>query len=100
MCITLISTKGMIMQLTQHARQRAAQRLVPVAVIQAIYAYGESYSSRGCTGLRLSREALTLAADDLPPSEIERLRRFHGTYLITSGAKVLTVAHAQFRRFN
>jgi hypothetical protein len=88
------------MQLTHHARQRAAQRSVPLEVIEAVYAYGECYSSQGCTGLRLSRKAIALAADDLPPSKIERLRRFHGTYVIASGAMIVTVAHAKQRRFN
>lgn len=88
------------MELTKHATQRAAQRSVPEAVIAAIYAYGASYSARGCTGLRLDRTSIELAADDLSPQELARLRRFHGVYLITSGATVVTVAHATARRFH
>lgn len=88
------------MELSKHARQRAAQRSVPEAVIAAIYAYGVSYSTRGCTGLRLDRTSIELAADELSPQELARLRRFHGVYLVTSGATVVTVAHATARRFH
>jgi len=87
------------MELTKHAIQRAAQRSIPDAVVEAIYAFGASYSARGCTGLRLDRVAIELAADELAASEIQRLRRFHGAFIITSGAKVVTVARATRRRF-
>lgn len=88
------------MELTKHARQRAAQRSVPEPVVAAIYAYGASYSTRGCTGLRLDRTAIELAADELPPKELARLRRFHGVYLVASGAAVVTVVRATARRFH
>lgn len=89
-----------IMELTQHAKQRASNRSVPLWVIEAIYAYGEAYSSRGCTCLRLTREALRFAEDDLPPSKIERLRRYFRTYVIAAGETIVTVAHAKSRHFN
>lgn len=88
------------MELTKHARQRAAQRSVPETVIAAIYAYGASYNARGCTGLKLDRVSIELAADELSPRELARLRRFHGVYLITSGATVVTVARETARRFH
>jgi hypothetical protein len=88
------------MELTKHASRRAAQRSVPEGVIAAIYVYGASYSTRGCTGLRLDRTSIELAANDLSPQELERLRRFHDVYLVTSGSKVVTVARATSRRFH
>ena len=88
------------MELTKHAKQRAAQRSVPETVVADIYAYGASYSSHGCTALRLDRTSIELAADDLSPQELAGLRRFHGVYLVTSGAKVVTVAYAAARRFH
>ena len=88
------------MQLTHHAQQRAAQRSIPEAVIEAIYSYGESYCARGCMGYRLDRHSIALAADDLPASDIERLRRYVGTYIIANGEKVVTAAFAKSRRFH
>ncbi len=44
------------MQLSNHAKNRAAQRSIPSQVIEAIYCYGESYASRGCMGFGVSWE--------------------------------------------
>ena len=86
------------MQLTHHAKYRAAQRSIPVDVIEAIFDFGTDYASRGLTGLRLDRYALELAAETLPPPEIQRLRRYFGAYVIASGDRVVTVAHASHSR--
>lgn len=86
------------MELTAHAQQRASQRAVPLPVVHAIYSYGVAYASRGATGLRLDRRSLDLAADELAPREVERLRRFTGAFVITNGARVITVARASRRR--
>ncbi len=88
------------MQLSNHAKNRAAQRSIPSQVIEAIYCYGESYASRGCMGYRLNRRSIALAADDLSAPDIERLRRFVGTYIIANGEMIVTAAHAKTRRFN
>lgn len=88
------------MQLTYHASQRSSQRHIPAAVVAAIYDFGTDYASRGATGLRLDRRAIDLAADELEPYQIERLRRFSGTYIIADGAHVITVAHAIRRKSN
>jgi hypothetical protein len=88
------------MQLTRHAKIRAAQRTVPLSVVHAVYDYGVAYASRGVTGLRLDRRALDLATDDLSPREVERLRRFASTILIADGAHVITVIRAPRSRFH
>lgn len=88
------------MQLTNHAKHRALQRSIPIAVIEAIFDFGTDYASRGLTGLRLDRYALELAADALPPTEVQRLRRYCGAYVIASADRVITVAHANRRRFH
>lgn len=90
---------GYMMMITKHAKRRAAQRSIPERVIEWIYIYGDSYASRGCMGYRLDRHSLALAADDLPASDIERLRRYFGTYIIASGEKIITAAYAKSRRF-
>lgn len=79
---------------------RAAQRSIPVAVIEAIFDFGTDYASRGLIGLRLDRHALALAADEMLPREVERLRRYFGAYIIASGDCVVTVANANRRRFH
>lgn len=86
------------MKMSEHARQRAAQRSVPIAVIEAIFAYGEEFATLGRVGPRLTRDALKLAADDLLPSEIERLRRFIDVLIITSGEAIITVIRTKSRR--
>lgn len=88
------------MQLTHHAKHRAAQRCIPIAVIEAIFDFGTDYASRGFTGLRLDRYALELAADSLAPIEVQRLRRYFGAYVIASGDRVVTVAHSKRRNFH
>lgn len=88
------------MQLTHHAKYRAAQRSIPISVIEAIFDFGTDYASRGLTGLRLDRCALELAADALPATEVQRLRRYCGAYIIASGDHIVTVAHASSRRFH
>lgn len=88
------------MQLTAHARDRAAQRSIPTPVIEAIYAFGTDYASAGAIGLRLDRRALELAADELATEELARLRRFIGVYLISQGDRVITVARANRRRIH
>ncbi len=85
------------MELTAHAQQRASQRAVPLSVVQAICSYGLAYASRGATGLRLDRRSLDLAADELAPRDVERLRRFTRTFLIADGARVITVVRASRR---
>ena len=88
------------MQLTRHARHRTAQRSIPIAVIEAIFDFGTDYASRGLTALRLDRYALDLAADALSSTEVQRLRRYCGAYVIAAGDCVVTVAYANRRRFH
>lgn len=88
------------MHLTRHAKHRAAQRSIPMNVIEAIFDFGTDYASRGLIGLRLDQYALELAADALPPTEVQRLRRYCGAYVIASGDRIVTVAHANRRRFH
>lgn len=82
------------MFLSQHATRRAIQRSIPAAVIEAIFNFGTDYPARGLIGLRLDRYALDLAADVLTATEVNRLRRYTGVYLIAAGDRVVTVARA------
>jgi hypothetical protein len=88
------------MHLSQHATHRAIQRSIPVSVIEAIFDFGTDYPSRGLIGLRLDRQALDLAADVLTATEVGRLRRYAGAYLIAAGDRVVTVARATRRHIH
>jgi hypothetical protein len=88
------------MHLSQHATHRANQRSIPVAVIEAIFDFGTDYLSKGLIGFRLDRRAIDLAAGVLPATEVDRLRRYKGVYLIAAGDCVVTVARATRRRIH
>ena len=88
------------MELTQHAIDRATQRAVPWNVVSTIYAYGSPSFHRGALALRLDREALELARDDLPSADASELDRYRGLYIVVADITVLTVARPSRRRRN
>ncbi len=88
------------MNMTRHAVVRADQRAIPLDVVSIIYSYGTPSHSRGALRLRLDRGALELAHDDLPERVTRNLTRYCGTYLVTDGPAVITVARPTRRHRN
>ncbi|MGB3626839.1 MAG: hypothetical protein WA989_13475 [Henriciella sp.] len=82
--------------LTRHGRQRAAERAVPLSVIEMILDYGESRNARdGAQKYALSKASLREVRRDFGAEVSSSLNRFRRTYVVSSNNAVITVAFAQ-----
>lgn len=82
--------------LTTHASQRAAERAVPISVVEMILEYGESQNARdGARKYALSKASLRKLRQDFGASVSSSLNRFRKTYVVSSNNAVITVAFAR-----
>lgn len=81
--------------LTDHARERAQMRGVPMRIVQAIYANADKspFVGSGCRSLMVSRRALDRLADRIPAGDRERM---DGVVLVIDPKDnaIITVLHA------
>ncbi|SFQ05150.1 hypothetical protein [Tranquillimonas alkanivorans] len=83
------------LQLTQHARHRAAQRAVPQPVIGLILEYGESrHAGQGAQKFALSKASLRDLRRDLGARIPGNIDRYRSAYVVAAEGKVVTVAFA------
>jgi len=85
------------MLLSKHAEIRCAQRGFPKDVVATILAFGSEKPAKGAVSLVLDKSAIELAVEN-NRHQIARLERYRGAYAITSGNRLITVAHGK-RRF-
>src|SRR5262245_22455946 len=88
---------------TNHARQRAQERGIPMRILEAIYANADRspFVGDGRRSLMVSRRKLARLADNIPAADRERME---GVVLVVNASKgvVITVLHAhgpQGRRY-
>ena len=81
--------------LTQHAADRAAQRSIPVEVIDLILTYGESREAGdGARKYALSRRGLREVRKDRATEARTRLDHFRRAYVVATDEKIITAAFA------
>lgn len=82
--------------LTNHASQRAAERAVPISVVELILDYGESKKARdGARKYALSKASLRDLRQDFGASVSNSLSKFRRTYIVSLDDAVITVAFAR-----
>lgn len=82
-------------KLTRHAADRAAQRSIPVEVIDLILTYGESRDAGdGARKYALSRRGLREVRKDRATEARTKLDHFRRAYVVTNGEKIITAAFA------
>ena len=78
--------------ISHHATERIIERAIPLQVVAAICSYGSPSHHRGAVALRLDRQALDLARDDLPSARARELGRYRGAYVVEDDATIITVS--------
>ncbi|MCG6557686.1 hypothetical protein MB818_05715 [Ruegeria sp. 1NDH52C] len=82
-------------KLTRHAANRAAQRSIPIDVIDLILAYGDSRDAGdGARKYALSRRGLREVRKDRATKSPSKLDHFRRAYVIASDEKIITAAFA------
>lgn len=82
-------------RLTHHAANRAAQRSIPVEVIDLILTYGDSLDAGdGARKFALSGQGLREARRDQAIEARTRLDHFRRAYVVATGEKIITAAFA------
>lgn len=80
---------------TRHAANRAAQRSIPVEMIDLILAYGDSRDAGdGTRKYALSRRGLREARQDRATEAGTKLNHFRRAYVVATNGKIITAAFA------
>lgn len=82
-------------KLTRHAADRAAQRSIPVEVIDLILTYGDSRDAgEGARKHALSRRGLREVRKNRAAKADSKLDHFRHAYVITNGEVIITAGFA------
>lgn len=82
-------------RLTRHAADRAAQRSIPVEMIDLILTYGDSRDTGdGTRKYALSRRGLRAARQDRATEAGTKLNHFRRAYVVATDEKIVTAAFA------
>lgn len=82
-------------KLTSHAANRAAQRSIPVEMIDLILTYGDSRDAGdGTRKYALSRRGLREARQDRATEAGTKLNHFRRAYVVATDEKIITAAFA------
>ena len=84
---------------TKHFQQRAQQRSVNRAIVEALLKYGEAkHSKRGIDSLIFTKKSLVEIRNDYGLGFFQKCAKFKNTYIILSDEGVLITVARSYRR--